>query len=68
MTRNCCYCRFYSEEIIEGAIRHKSRHVGDCRRHAPNGTIKPFPLVGDLDWCGEWAPGKENHPPTEAGT
>jgi len=68
MTRNCCYCRYFSETIREDGRDVEQKGIGDCRRHPPNNTNKPWPLVGDLDWCGEWRDGKENHPPTEAGT
>lgn len=63
MTRNCCYCRFFSKEIRQDGVDIGGKMIGDCRRYPPNNTAKPWPLVRDLDWCGEWRDGKENHPP-----
>jgi len=64
MTRNCCYCRYFSDSVRLWGSDFKGRGGGECRRHAPDlhDNDPRWPLVNNLDWCGDYEFGKKNHP------
>ena len=67
----CKSCRFFK---VMGTRRKPWRDYGECRRRAPlmrgdidkdpPGGVQPcvamWPLVGEDDGCGEWAPAQED--------
>lgn len=62
MTENCANCRFVKKP--KGLILANTALA--CRRHAPQNLIIPghksmevkalYPMVGSVDWCGDWFP------------
>ncbi len=50
----CAGCRWF-DRMTQGEDRQPSQ-VGYCRAVAPGrGNATRFPIVGDDEWCGEWA-------------
>ena len=50
----CSVCKFWDGPKLEAKYKDT---MGECRRHAPQGTMldqRAWPLSAWDDWCGEW--------------